>query len=202
MTQPKYTPVVPLDFLLARIDASGDCWEWTGSLAPNGYGVVTVKIKGKWFNRGAHRVVWTTLCGPIPGNLPLDHLCRVHACVNPDHLEPVSAAVNIRRGMSPAVISARRNACHRGHAYTPQNLYIEMNGKRHCRTCQQIRDMARPKRWKTEHGLGHAGKTVCPRGHQLAGENLYVFPSGGRTCRICKRVASREAYRRKREGND
>ena len=36
--------------------------------------------------------------GPIPPDRQLDHLCRVPACVNPDHLEPVTAAENIRRG--------------------------------------------------------------------------------------------------------
>ena len=36
--------------------------------------------------------------GPVPEGMQLDHLCRVPGCVNPDHLEPVSAAENVRRG--------------------------------------------------------------------------------------------------------
>jgi hypothetical protein len=35
---------------------------------------------------------------PIPAGLHLDHLCRVRDCVNPEHLEPVTNAENLRRG--------------------------------------------------------------------------------------------------------
>jgi hypothetical protein len=36
--------------------------------------------------------------GPIPDGLVIDHLCRVSLCVNPDHLEAVTEAVNVQRG--------------------------------------------------------------------------------------------------------
>lgn len=36
--------------------------------------------------------------GPVPPGLDLDHLCRIRRCINPDHLEPVTNAVNSRRG--------------------------------------------------------------------------------------------------------
>lgn len=75
------------------VDASGDCWEWTGLLSQDGYGRIT--IKGR--NRTAHRVAWEWLVGPIEEET-LDHLCRNRPCVNPDHLEPVSAAENTMRG--------------------------------------------------------------------------------------------------------
>jgi HNH endonuclease len=46
----------------------------------------------------AHRAYYQERHGPIPDGYQLDHLCRVRACVNPDHLEVVTARENIRRG--------------------------------------------------------------------------------------------------------
>lgn len=47
----------------------------------------------------AHRYVWRTLIDPsIERSDWIDHLCRVHACCNPTHLEAVTAATNTRRG--------------------------------------------------------------------------------------------------------
>lgn len=47
----------------------------------------------------AHRYVWRQVIDPnIPTEQHLDHLCRVHACCNLGHLEPVTQAHNIQRG--------------------------------------------------------------------------------------------------------
>lgn len=45
----------------------------------------------------AHRVAYEALVGRIPDGLTLDHLCENKRCVNPDHLEPVTRAENLRR---------------------------------------------------------------------------------------------------------
>jgi HNH endonuclease len=71
------------------------CWVWQRSVQKGrGYGKITVGSK-KLF---AHRVVWERHKGPIPEGLELDHLCRNPPCVNPDHLEPVTHAINMKRG--------------------------------------------------------------------------------------------------------
>lgn len=70
------------------------CWIWQLHLAGNGYGMMTVD----GCPRAVHRIHFEQANGPIPPDLQLDHLCRVRECVNPDHLEPVTSAVNTQRG--------------------------------------------------------------------------------------------------------
>ncbi len=47
----------------------------------------------------AHRYTWKLLIDPaITSDKYLDHLCRIHACCNITHLEPVTSSVNTKRG--------------------------------------------------------------------------------------------------------
>lgn len=114
-----------MDRLFARVDASGDCWEWTGGLDTKGYGHVALP---SGTTTGAHRAVYELLVGPVADGLQLDHLCRNRTCVNPDHLEPVTPAENVRRALS-------RPHCRRGHLMTGRNVMETAGGNRRCRTC-------------------------------------------------------------------
>ena len=81
---------------LAKVEVqSPGCWVWQTGLS-NGYGSYSPGGKSKQ----AHIYVYELLVGPVPEGLELDHLCRVTACVNPDHLEPVTHLVNVHRGAS------------------------------------------------------------------------------------------------------
>lgn len=111
-----------------RIEASG-CWRWTGRPTTKGYGRANYKPLG-YRDAGAHVVVRHLLVGPTPEGLELDHLCRNRWCCNPDHLEPVTHAENMRRS-GPA----QKTHCLNGHEYTPENTYIRPNGRRDCRAC-------------------------------------------------------------------
>jgi HNH endonuclease len=70
------------------------CWIWAG-FKGTGAGYARVMIGAK--HQLAHRAMYEQEVGPIPEGLTLDHLCNVHACVNPAHLEPVTLQENIRR---------------------------------------------------------------------------------------------------------
>lgn len=113
------------------INPETGCWEWTASVRRRGYG----RYGGANNQLPAHRVSYEALIGPIPDGLQIDHLCRVTGCVNPAHLEPVTQQENIRR--AKRVRGTLPDHCRRGHAYTPENTYLNPSGGyRVCRTCQ------------------------------------------------------------------
>lgn len=91
------------DYVNARIspEPNTGCWLWSGAILRSGYGSITIDNR----TRMAHRHVYEMVVGKIPSGLCIDHLCRVRSCVNPDHLEPVTTAENLRR--SPLVLKWR-----------------------------------------------------------------------------------------------
>ena len=108
------------------------CWEWVGHRNNKGYGVWGV-FKHPYL---AHRRMYERVRGTIPEGLQLDHLCRNKPCVNPDHLEAVTARENTLRGNSMAARWARRTHCERGHQFTPENVYRN-TGARKCKVCHR-----------------------------------------------------------------
>lgn len=103
--------------------------------------------------------------------------------------------------------SGSRTHCPNGHPYAGDNLYLDPQGHRHCRSCMRRwsaeayakRKAARPpRRRRTPLRTGpkniHNGlKSHCPKGHSYAGDNLYVDPKGGRRCLQCKFEARERA---------
>jgi hypothetical protein len=79
------------------------CWIWQGGSTPLGYG----RLSDRGRLSPAHRWFYENAGHKIPTGLLLDHLCRVPACVNPDHLEPVSVAENAQRGTSAKLTMAQ-----------------------------------------------------------------------------------------------
>lgn len=116
-------------------DGPNGCWLWT--LKPHWTGYGKFKARGKR-QVLPHRYAYELLVGPIPAGLTLDHLCRTPLCLNPDHLEPVTMAENIRRGTSPSAQNARRTHCKRGHPLSGENLHIRpSDGGRVCLSCSR-----------------------------------------------------------------
>jgi hypothetical protein len=114
----------------AQTDDNG-CMVWTKTRSRDGYSSVKVKADGKQSMLQGHRLAWALTNGPIPAGMQLDHLCRNRACINPDHLEPVTSAENTRR--AAYVVSPM---CRAGkHERTEGNTYITPAGVRACRVC-------------------------------------------------------------------
>lgn len=126
----KKTPVG--DRFWDKVEPTGFCWNWIASRDSSGYG--QIGIDGRPVK--AHRVAYELLVGPILAGLVIDHLCRNKSCVNPDHLEPVTQKINVRRA------SAVKTHCLRGHEYTEENTYLQ-GERRSCLTCRRAAERRR-----------------------------------------------------------
>lgn len=125
----------------------GPCWMWTGKLNDKGYGYIHVNNR----QERAHRYSYTLLVGEPPMRpLCLDHVCRVRACVRPDHLEIVTLGENVLRGVGRTAIHKRQTHCKRGHPFSGDNLRVTARGWRDCRTCnrERMRERYRAQRIK------------------------------------------------------
>jgi hypothetical protein len=74
--------------------SSCDCWVWDGSCDTSGY--AKLKLRGKTLI--LHRYTYEHLVGEIPDGMTIDHLnCTLRRCVNPGHMQVVSALDNTLR---------------------------------------------------------------------------------------------------------
>ncbi len=128
-----------LDRIVDKVVITDTCWLWPTK--PNSKGYCYTLEDGRQLR--AHRYVYEALVGPIPDGLVLDHLCFVTTCVNPDHLEPVTARENALRARHWP--NAEKTHCAHGHPYDEANTFVwKRNGWRACKTCHRERRRAKP----------------------------------------------------------
>lgn len=129
-----------LDRVMSKVEKRPDgCWIWVGAVS-HGYGRVRVGQRVQQ----AHRVLYELLRGAVPGGCELDHLCVTPACVNPDHLDPVTHRENMLRGpTNRAGRNAVKTHCPSGHPYDQANTSLRPDGSRRCRECNRLRCAAR-----------------------------------------------------------
>ena len=152
---PRVRPV--LERFWSKVEKTDTCWLWVGNIQASGYGQFWLKEGPSY----AHRFAYELLVGPIPEDKQLDHLCHTNSdcrggtsclhrrCVNPDHLEAVTAKTNVLRGRSFAARFSVATHCVNGHLYNEANTYYYRDGRgRMCRECGRIRDRTRYYRLK------------------------------------------------------
>ncbi len=114
-----------------KIDTKTGCWLWVGSICKrNGYGDFG-GIKAYVYSYLLHK-------GTLPAKNEPDHLCRIRACVNPEHLEAVTRRINLLRGDTIAARKAAQTHCEHGHEFTEENVYRTKDGTRNCRKCRSL----------------------------------------------------------------
>ncbi len=140
-----------------KVQKTSDCWIWTGAIAATGYPryYIGKREDGAYRFGAAYRAMYEDLHGPIPRGMQLDHVCHsanpacrdgpncLHRrCVNPDHLELVDGATNVRRAHK-----GNADVCKNGHPRTPENTRIRSRGAgapaRDCRICARERQRER-----------------------------------------------------------
>jgi hypothetical protein len=129
-----------IEDIIALVEEVGPwcCWRLPNKPSPTGY--ATVCFNGK--KRLAARLIRIELIGALTSDLAVDHLCRNRWCVHPNHIEPVTWAVNTARGIGPSALNMKKERCPQGHRYTHRNK----NGGRSCRPC--LRNAQ--KKWKAK----------------------------------------------------
>lgn len=158
MSVPKFTESQRLEAFLNKVspEPNSGCWLWTGACRSMEYGSFNGTL--------AHRYSYQTFVGPIPNGLQIDHLCRVHCCVNPAHLEAVTASENSLRGIAGVHLRAasiehnkyRRTLknCKRGHELVP---LVGHPYWRYCKVCAKAKSAQRWNGGRCAKGEQHPG---------------------------------------------
>ena len=120
----------------------GDCHEWQGTKDRDGYGTITFRRAP----RRASRVAMFLAGRPIPPGMVANHTCRNRSCVNPQHIEPLTATENSRKdSRSLGYVNSQKTHCKNGHPYDRQ-----YGKQRYCSICEAAKSKRLRSKWKSE----------------------------------------------------
>jgi hypothetical protein len=129
-TAKKKIPIEDRLFECREITPDGH-WLWLGgTVCPGGHG--RIRYKNKIWT--VHRLAYTLWIGLPKGLVCHKQECNIKTCFNPEHLYDGDNFTNARDK------SVLLTHCPHGHAYTPENSYVDPSGRRSCRTCRARRD--------------------------------------------------------------
>lgn len=123
----------------------GGCLIWQGPLDKDGYGSFYLRR----INRRAHRVAWFSAHGDLPEGMVVNHVCRNRACVNPQHLQAISATESaLRDTTSLGYINSQKTMCPMGHPYD-----VTYGKQRYCSICERAKQRRLRAKWRSEDTL-------------------------------------------------
>jgi hypothetical protein len=123
----------------------GQCWLWTGPLDRDGYGTFFFRR----LPRRAHRVAWFMVNGDLKEGMYINHTCRNRHCVNPQHLNLVTASENaMRDSASIPYLNSQKTHCPKGHDYDRK-----YGKQRYCSICEAAKRKRLRAKWAKEDTL-------------------------------------------------
>lgn len=173
------------------------CWIWLGSTHGEGYG--NFFINGQPI--AAHRYSWqrTHPDEVLPSGkaMQIHHTCDQPACVNPDHLELVTAAYNsqqrkpYKRGLT--IVKERRGGgCPHGHG--PESQFVRStDGATVCRECYN----AYQREWRRKTGKLKGPREIKHGTNSGYGSHKYRGEMPCDPCKEAHRTYAREYARRR-----
>jgi hypothetical protein len=202
MTPEQFNRFVAKIHFVERDEDFGECWEWCGSRWDR-YGRFYVHSRAV----SAHRIAFEHFVGPIADGLDIDHLCRNTFCVNPRHLEAVTASLNVLRGLAPMrVVQRNHSEAHRrivsarmkGRVITSEarrKISESRTGRPNNHIWTPERKAALVEKLRRIYQAARE-KTHCKHGHAFTPQNTYErLRANGSVKRACKTCLADSARR-------